>query len=68
MKALRFPDSWCALVMRCVTTVSFSVRVNGMFSDSFQLSRGIRQGNPISPYLFLMCAKGLSSMIKNIGP
>lgn len=68
MRALGFPDTWCTLVMKCVTSVSFSVGVNGVFSDSFQPSRGIRQGDPISPYLFLLCAEGLSCMIKNIGP
>jgi hypothetical protein len=68
MKALGFSEQWCNLVMKCVTTVSFSVCVNGVFSETFKPTRGIRQGDPISPYLFLLCAEGLSSMIKSIGP
>lgn len=68
MLALGFPASWCSLVMKCVSSVSFSVRVNGVFSESFIPTRGIRQGDPISPYLFLLCSEGLSCMIKNIGP
>ena len=68
MRVLGFSETWCTRVMKCVTTVSFSVRVNGVFSEIFKPSRGIRQGDPISPYLFLLCAEGLSSMIKNIGP
>lgn len=68
MRSLGFPEAWCSLVMKCVSLVSFSVRINGVFSDSFKPTRGIRQGDPISPYLFLLCSEGLSSMIKNVGP
>jgi hypothetical protein len=68
MSALGFPESWYSLVMKCISSVSFSVRVNGVFSESFKPTRGIRQGDPMSPYLFLLCAEGLSSMVKSIGP
>lgn len=54
--------------MKCVTSVSFSVRVKGQFSPEFKPSRGIRQGDPISPYLFLLCVEGLSCMLKGVGP
>lgn len=63
-----FPVSWCNLVMKCVTSVSFSVRINGALSPSFKPTRGIRQGDPISPYLFLICAEGLTNMLKSMGP
>jgi hypothetical protein len=63
-----FSDGFVALIMRCVETVKFSVRVNGHFSEVFSPTRGIRQGDPMSPYLFLLCAEGLSSMLKFIGP
>lgn len=36
MQALGFPPSWCSLIMKCISSVSFSVRVNGVFSDSFR--------------------------------
>jgi hypothetical protein len=66
MEALGFSDRWCDLVMRYVTSVSFTVRVNGNFSPVFSPTRGFRQGDPMSPYLFLLC-EGLISMLKARG-
>lgn len=68
MLKLGFSENWVSLIMRCVETVKLSVRVNGHFSEIFSPTRGIRQGDPISPYLFLLCAEGLSSMLKFSGP
>ena len=65
---LGFDQSFVQLIMQCVETVSFCVRVNGNFSETFWPSRGIRQGDPLSPYLFLLCAEGLSCLLKSSGP
>jgi len=64
MLHMGFSESFVATMMRCVTTVSFSVWVNGHLSNSFTPTRGIWQGYPISPYLFLLCSKGLSCLLK----
>jgi hypothetical protein len=68
MIKLGFHESFVSLVMRCVTTVSFSIKINGTLSSAFRPTRGIRQGDPISPYLFLLCAEGHSSLLKVVGP
>lgn len=64
MLKLGFHEDFVHYIMRCVTSVSFSVKVNGKLSTCFRPTRGIRQGDPISPYLFLLCAEGMSSEVK----
>ena len=52
--------------MRLVSTVSFSVLFNGDRLESFNPTKGICQGDPISPYLFLLAAEGLLCLIKAV--
>lgn len=50
--------------MACVSPVKYTVRFNSMETDTIIPTRGIRQGDPLSPYLFLMVAEGLSCLIQ----
>ena len=65
MEKLGFAAPWVSVVMNMVSSVSFSVMFNGVRSKSFQPTRGIRQEDPISPYLFLIAAEGLSCLLKS---
>jgi hypothetical protein len=53
MMRLGFHGRWVSLIMELVSSMSFSVFFNGTPLETFHPFRGIRQGGPISPYLFL---------------
>lgn len=51
--------------MRCVTTVSYDICFNGTTVGPIISKRGLRQGDPLSPYVILFCIEGLSNMLDN---
>jgi hypothetical protein len=63
MGKLGFEQKCINLIMMCVPTAHFSILINGVPMGNITPSRAIQQGDPISPYLFLLCAEVLSSML-----
>lgn len=55
--------SFIDLIMACVTSCNMSIIWNSEPISSFSISPSLRQGNPISPYLFVFCMERLSHLI-----
>ena len=64
MERLGFNLRWISLIMQCITLVSYLVIINGATYGNIIPTRGLRQGDPLSPSLFHLCAEGLSSLIQ----
>ncbi|GAU10142.1 hypothetical protein TSUD_420060, partial [Trifolium subterraneum] len=65
MTKMGFSDQWVKWIMLCVESVDYSVLVNGIMTEPIKPSRGLRQGDPLSPYLFIICAEGLTALIRH---
>ncbi|KAL2903953.1 hypothetical protein RDABS01_002663 [Bienertia sinuspersici] len=63
---MNFPAVWVGWLMECVSTVRYAILVNGSPTPEFSPTAGLRQGDPLSPYLFILCMEALSRRMEKL--
>lgn len=63
---LGFSIQFTIIIMQCVRSNSFYMLINGVPKSPIVPSEGLRQENPLSPYIFLLCTKGLVTLLNQV--
>ena len=66
LNRMGFGVKWCKWIRSCISTIQFFVLINGSLADFFGSSRGLRQGDPLSPMLFLIMIEVFSRMLRRV--
>jgi hypothetical protein len=64
LRRFGFEDKWRNWIRACVFGGNLSVLVNGCPSNEMNIARGLKQGDPLAPFLFLLVAEGLGGLMK----
>lgn len=65
MVKMGFDPIFCCWIKECISSASYSILVYGSPIGYILSQRGLRQGDPLSPCLFLLCTEGFSAMLRN---
>ena len=63
MRKMGFSELWIEWIMRCITSVTYKVLMNGDPRGNIVPGRGLRQGDPLSPFIFILCTEALVSLL-----
>ena len=63
MRKMGFSEMWIGWIMRCITSVKYKVLMNGEPRGNIVPGRGLRQGDPLSPFIFIICTEELFSLL-----
>lgn len=64
LQGMGFGMKWRKWMRSCLKSASISLLANGSPTKEFKMEKGVRQGDPISPFLFILAAEGLNAMMK----